>query len=1150
MGVSESREERILREACKWPSADRAAFLHGACGDDDALRRRVEARLAAQGHVEPAASTASGAPGPTTKLDGVGAPDEAVGQMLGRYKVLQKIGEGGCGAVYMAEQEHPVRRKVALKVIKLGLDTKAVIARFEAERQALALMDHPNIAKVLDAGATAAGRPYFVMELVRGIKFTEYCDQNQLGLRQRLELFIQICHAIQHAHQKGIIHRDIKPSNILVTLHDGVPVPKVIDFGIAKATTDQRLTDKTLFTAYEQFIGTPAYMSPEQAEMSGLDIDTRSDIYSLGVLLYELLTGSTPFDTKELLRSSLDEMRKIIRERPPSRPSTRLTQQPGPQIANRKSPIANDLDWIVMKCLEKDRTRRYETANGLAMDLKRHLSNEPVLARPPSKLYEFQKTVRRHRIGFAATAAVIFVLAAGVALTTWQAARATRAKQEAVAAQGREGVQRQKAEANERRALEAKASEAKLRQQAEAAELAARQRAYASDMNVAKQALDGNNLGRALELLNRQWPQPGQQDLRGWEWRYLWQQTRSDALFTLGQINGASDCLTASPEGRWLAVGSYHKGGLALWDLQTRKQVVRLAENEQYFRATFSPTEPLLAFTSVGVSRSGEGDFKATLHLWDWSTRQMVGEFPLDKECAGVAFSQDGRTLVTSTVSGHITLWAVTNGTRLASFPSEQASRSGGTQFSVARDASRAAYTLRHGRIRVIDLRNGSELWNAQASTEDVLSLAFSPDGKSLASGDGYSASAIHLWDAATGKEIQRLEGHKSWIGALVFWPDGGKLASASADETIRIWDLASGKCLDVLRGHDKEVWRLALLPDDRTLVSCAKDGTICLWDASVRHARTARITIPQRVLGWCLSPDGRSLLTLDPQGQLTRWTGADFQEHIPVLCVVTNLDAASLPYSLFSGDGRFLAAGSPNGILEVWDISRRALWRRLTNTVDAVLPQAFLAEGKKLVTWQRRQNLLQEWDLAPGCVIASWKAPAVFSCCRYSPDERLWVGIGYEGAVIVRNLTDGSSLSRDSIFEASDAAFSPDGKLIAVASELGFGRVWEAAAWKSVIKLGGFLLGTHSVAFSPDGKRLAVGGDGKEALKLWDTGSWQEVLTLEGDSSVFHRTMFSADGNVVGSCNSSGTLHLWRAASWEEIAAAEANKKEEARQP
>ena len=345
-------------------------------------------------------------------------------------------------------------------------------------------------------------------------------------------------------------------------------------------------------------------------------------------------------------------------------------------------------------------------------------------------------------------------------------------------------------------------------------------------------------------------------------------------------------------------------------------------------------------------------------------------------------------------------------------------------------------------------------------------------------------------------------------------------------------------------------MWRLALLPDDRTLVSCAKDGTICLWDASVRHARTARITIPQRVLGWCLSPDGRSLLTLDPQGQLTRWTGADFQEHIPVLCVVTNLDAASLPYSLFSGDGRFLAAGSPNGILEVWDISRRALWRRLTNTVDAVLPQAFLAEGKKLVTWQRRQNLLQEWDLAPGCVIASWKAPAVFSCCRYSPDERLWVGIGYEGAVIVRNLTDGSSLSRDSIFEASDAAFSPDGKLIAVASELGFGRVWEAAAWKSVIKLGGFLLGTHSVAFSPDGKRLAVGGDGKEALKLWDTGSWQEVLTLEGDSSVFHRTMFSADGNVVGSCNSSGTLHLWRAASWEEIAAAEANKKEEARQP
>ena len=381
------------------------------------------------------ATSGPGAPAPAPALP------EQPDQRVGRYKLLQKIGEGGCGVVFMAEQEEPVRRRVALKVIKLGMDTKTVIARFEAERQALALMDHPSIAKVLDAGATDTGRPYFVMELVRGIHITDYCDQNNLPTRERLNLFTQVCRAIQHAHQKGIIHRDIKPSNILVTLHDGVPIPKVIDFGIAKATTDQRLTDKTLFTALDQFIGTPAYMSPEQAEMSGLDIDTRSDIYALGVLLYELLTGRTPFDARRLLQVGLDEIRRIIREEEPPRPSTRLstlTQADLSDISKRHqsepakltSLTRGDLDWIVMKCLEKDRTRRYETANGLAADVQRHLSNEPVTAGPPSSLYRFQKMVRRNRLAFAAGAAIVTVLVLGVVVSSWQAVRAIRAERE------------------------------------------------------------------------------------------------------------------------------------------------------------------------------------------------------------------------------------------------------------------------------------------------------------------------------------------------------------------------------------------------------------------------------------------------------------------------------------------------------------------------------------------------------------------------------------------------------------------------------------------------------------------------------------------------------------------------------------------------
>jgi eukaryotic-like serine/threonine-protein kinase len=469
MPTPDSSDETIFAGALAQPAAERPAFLNRACASDPARRARIESLLRA--HEGADAQFMATAPSSAPIVE------PATGERIGRYKLLQKIGEGGCGVVYMAEQQEPVVRRVALKVIKLGMDTKEVVARFEAERQALALMDHANIARVFDGGATDTGRPFFVMELVRGVPITKFCDEQNLATTARLELFTQVCHAVQHAHQKGIIHRDLKPSNILVTLHDGTPVPKVIDFGIAKATQG-RLTESTVFTAFEQFIGTPAYMSPEQAEMSGLDIDTRSDIYSLGVLLYELLTGRPPFDPKTLLSAGLDEIRRIIREVEPPKPSTNfstLNAADSASVAKLRATdpaklsllISGDLDWIVMKALEKNRARRYDTPSEFAADIARHLGHEPVLARPPSTAYRLGKTIRRNKLAFAAGGAIAAALVVGLSVSTWMFFRERDARERAVAAELQQTALRRRADTDRERAVAAERHQSELRTQAE-----------------------------------------------------------------------------------------------------------------------------------------------------------------------------------------------------------------------------------------------------------------------------------------------------------------------------------------------------------------------------------------------------------------------------------------------------------------------------------------------------------------------------------------------------------------------------------------------------------------------------------------------------------------------------------------------------------
>ena len=516
------------------------------------------------------------------------------------------------------------------------------------------------------------------------------------------------------------------------------------------------------------------------------------------------------------------------------------------------------------------------------MDIRRHLNDEPVLARPPSKFYEFQKTFRRHKVGFVATAAVILVLAAGVALTTWQALRATRAEAE-------QSRLRQKAEASAEAARQAQLSEAEQRRtadeqrkHAESQELVARQQAYAADMNLVQQSLAIGNLGRARALLNRHKPQAGQPDLRGWEWRYLWGQSRSDAVSGFGPGNQILSSLAISPDGDWLAAGTWGGDSVYVFNLRTKQLVTAGPMRMAGKYLGFSPHSPLLAFPV-------ETEDKSRVRLWDAAKKLVVKDLPLVGRCGRLAFSADGNTLVTTTEppDSKLTLWSFPAGEVVRSLPIGPV-RGGGEQapLAVAPDVSTVAYVSyeRPGVIQVIDIATGQERWASPSGEADVTALAVSPDGKLLASGQGLGGreSRIRLWDLTTGKQIGRpLEGHRAWVSELVFWPDGKKLASASADQTIRLWDVtdpSNASSIRTLQGHRDEVWSLALMPGARYLASGSKDGELLVWDASATRTDKGPIRFPGRLWAWRFAPDNKSVLTLDELGRLRRWTGSAFQ--------------------------------------------------------------------------------------------------------------------------------------------------------------------------------------------------------------------------------------------------------------------------------
>ena len=1084
--------------------AERAAFLDAGCGTDSALRRRLEALLRAQGEIgtfleQPAAAARNGPTGTVI----ITAITEQPGDRIGRYKLLQKIGEGGGGVVYMAEQEEPFRRRVALKIIKLGMDTRQVIARFEAERQALALMDHPNIAKVLDAGATATGRPYFVMELVRGIKITDYCDENHLPTGERLKLFVQVCQAIQHAHQKGIIHRDIKPSNILVTLHDGVPVPKVIDFGIAKAT-EQRLTDKTLFTEFQCFMGTPAYMSPEQAEMSGLDIDTRSDIYALGVLLYELLTGKTPFDAETLLRSGLDECRRTIREEEPIRPSNRLgtmieadltttAKQRRTESLRLIHLLRGDLDWIAMKCLEKDRTRRYATANDLAADLQRHLDSEPVLARPPGNLYRLQKMLRRHRGAFAAAAALAATLLAGAAISTWQAIRATRAEHDALAAQREESGLRRQAQEERARAEQEKAS--------------ARLNEYVADINLAQQSLTAGNLGRAVQLLNKHRPQRGEPDLRSFEWGYLWQLCQGDEHTSWPTQEGAVQSLALSPNGDLLALGlrekvnvwnvrtqslikSLPKGAAALAFLPDGRTLVSASPSTVRVWNTADWTERTsLPEASAPLALSGDAARLATMsrdgvRVWDTATWR---ELRLLSGASGpMAFSPDGQSIVTESKAVGLTVWPLT----------------GARPELVLQDSTN------------VFVRGGPRLRNDRA-------LAFSPDGKTIVAARNTLSErgvfVLSIWDAESGKEIgvmpegpEHIE-HTGMISSLVFSPDGKTLATASLDHSIRLWDFAARQLITTLQGHLNEVWALAFSADGKSVVSGARDGGVKLWP-SRPQPKDDGIAGSWQPLAF--SKDGRTLAALSREGAVaffnlaTREPEQRFQVDAPRF--------GPMPSVALSGDLKFLAHGTKDGGVKLWNTQSGDIThlKASDSPVDLV---ALSPDGSALVTGGRFQPL-RLWDLGAGTnTLLRSEAHRVL----FSPDGRTLAAFQRSNTVQLWDVATRSLRTNLTVEPAPGfvVAYSSDGGILATtAGPSDFDnaiRLWDTATGRLVGTCTGHKQGVFSVAFSPDGKTLATASD-DSTLKIWNLATQQELLTIRRLGGTVRGLMFSPDGRLL----------------------------------
>jgi WD40 repeat protein/serine/threonine protein kinase len=1066
----------IFLEALDCPGPqEQARFLEEACGVDAALRARVDELLRA--HRDAGAFLGGAAQLEATRDQPVA---ERPGSVIGPYKLLEQIGEGGFGVVFMAEQAQPIRRKVALKVLKPGMDTRHVVARFEAERQALALMDHPNIAKVLDGGATASGRPYFVMELVKGVPITDFCDQKQLTPRQRLELFLAVCRAVQHAHHKGIIHRDLKPSNVLVMMHDTTPLVKVIDFGVAKAL-GQELTDKTLFTGFAQLIGTPLYMSPEQAGQSGLDIDTRSDVYSLGVLLYELLTGSTPFDRERFKRAAHDEMCRIIREEEPPRPSTRLSESHASlaTISARRHTEPNkltrlvrgELDWIVMKALEKDRNRRFETVSALARDVEHYLNDEPVQACPPSAWYRLHKFARRHR-QLVAGAAVVLCAALGVAISLTVAYQETRSA----------NVIRKEQEATQTALRQAE----HFRGQAErSTALLAFERGLAL-CERGEPAYGCLWLARSLQMAPADAP-----DLQHAIRANLaaWTQQLGYRLTGILEHEGAVHTVAVSPDGK-TALTAANDFTARLWDLATLKPKATLRHDARDVQcAVFSPDGKL-------VLTAGNDN---TARLWDAATGAPNGEPARHPDMVTTAaFSPDGRRFATST-NRTLYLWDTGASKPVAEVPAPAPS---GGFFAFRPDGKALVAGSWTTRVwDLVSLKMTSEFHSDRANAG-----VYRPDGKTILV--GLQDGRVLEWDPSQPSPLQAwMPNFASGNRGIVVGPNLHRLPME----------------------HQGRVTGIGYTPDLKTIWTSGGEGNVQVWDAVSGAPRGSPIQQPTTVYGAAFTPDQQTLLTAGADGRARVWALT------PVAAPTLPARPQGVPTSVaFRADGKVFATSSMAGKAELWDVATGQRVGKAIAHSKGIYSAAFSPDGQSLVT-ACGDGAAYLWHAATGSARGTpLRHEATVFSATFSPDgTRVLTGSRDSTARLWDAATAtpvGAPMEHANWVHA--AVFSPDGKSILTGCEDGTAHIWDAATGKALGTPLSHRGPVRAVAWSPDGQAIMTGVWGEGTAWLWDVKTRrpraQPLLHREHVTAV----AFHPGGRLVATASWDGTARLWDAAT------------------